>query len=233
MYRCFEVSPGTHSLFSMIDKKPHAARRKVIGQAVNERSMRLFESVMIEQIDIFIGLLDSSTHEAAGVNMTNLVENLAIDIVGLLAFGYQLRTQIDPANRFMASGMKAANYAGNIVLHFFLLYQIGLPYLANHSKNEVFASYRRLLDTMVKTRMAEDKHAKHDLFSITHQANNQLKDPSQGVRADVVWHEGLAFIPAGLYLPILKLSPAFQLTILLCLQEPSLHPLLSVPHSSI
>lgn len=81
------ITPGKPSTFNTIDKRKHRVKRKVVGQAVNDKAMRAFEPTMLEQVDIFIEQLLASAHDCSPVNMTERCKWLGMDIVGLLAFG--------------------------------------------------------------------------------------------------------------------------------------------------
>lgn len=72
------------------DPKSHSARRRLIGQAVTERTMRSFAPNMLELIDDYLGLILASPN---AVNMTQRTRLLAPDVVGRLAFGYDLGMQ--------------------------------------------------------------------------------------------------------------------------------------------
>jgi cytochrome P450 len=61
---------------------------------------------------------------------------------------------------------------------------------------------------MITARMAEDIHAKHDLFSIIQQANSELPDPSQGIRESEIWLGAHAFFPAGAFSTSTAISAA-------------------------
>lgn len=56
-------------------------------------------------------------------------------------------------------------------------------------------SYLRLLEKMIETRLAEEKHAKHDLYSIVVDAMEG--SDSEGIKLSEIWSEALFFFPAG------------------------------------
>lgn len=76
-----------------MDKTVHRFKRKLVGQALSERSMHLFEPVVSGQLDVFVRCLDQSARSGQPVNMALQVTRLAYDIVSLLAFGQPLHTQ--------------------------------------------------------------------------------------------------------------------------------------------
>ena len=83
----------------MIDRAAHLRRRKIIGPALSERSMRMFEPTLREQTDIFIDeILGSCT---SPINMTERCQRLAMDIAAHLGFGFPLEVQTREENRFL------------------------------------------------------------------------------------------------------------------------------------
>ncbi|KAI5923348.1 cytochrome P450 [Camillea tinctor] len=171
-------SPGVYSLFTVIDKPSHSVKRKIVGQALNDRSMRIFEPTMTEQIDLFIKYLSLCSKDAKPVNITDRVAYLACDIIALLSLGFRLRLQTDPSYRWMIQGMFLANHLANVRMQYFRLQQL-----------------RRLLEKMIITRSSEDKHVRYDLYSIASEANSE----GEAIRASEIWSEAMVFFPAGAF----------------------------------
>ncbi|KAK7968020.1 cytochrome P450 [Apiospora aurea] len=48
------VASGKPSLFNIIDRRHHREKRKLIGHAISDKSLRAFEPTLVEQIDIFL-----------------------------------------------------------------------------------------------------------------------------------------------------------------------------------
>ncbi|ROV95735.1 hypothetical protein VMCG_07629 [Cytospora schulzeri] len=107
------------------DPKSHSARRRLIGQAITERSMRSFAPNMIELVDAYLRLILASPE---AVNMTEKTRLLAVDI------------------------------------------------------------------TMIKTRMAQDRHRQTDLFSFIADEMDARPDTLNG---GAMWSEAAFFMAAG------------------------------------
>ncbi|KAI0475941.1 cytochrome P450 [Xylariaceae sp. FL0804] len=189
-YENMAVTPGVWDTFSVTDKSIHRVKRKLISQAISERSMRIFEPTMMDQIDIFLSILHSSS--GAPVNMTDRLKRLGMDIVGLLAFGSALNTQTDPKNRFLISAHVFGGHRSNLFIQFPLL---KATRIYNILESLATADVRRYFDTInniIAARVAEDKHVRHDLYSLV----SDHMDTSGGVRSEM-WAEALFFFPAG------------------------------------
>lgn len=160
-------------------------KRKRIGQAVTDQSMRRFEPTMREQIDLFLEELNQASKNSSPVDMTNKCKLLGLDIAGRLAFGYGLDLQTNPANRFLIPGMVGENHLHNMLMQFPLLTPIKkIVYFINQ------APLRRskvILDRLIASRLAEDKDAKHDLYSVT----ADYLSPTD------IFREAIFFLPAG------------------------------------
>ena len=101
--------------------------------------MRKFEPVMRQQINTFLQLLASPELRKVPINMTVLVKRLTFDIVGLLAFGNNLKTQTDAAYRSLIDAQTAGNHRSNIFLQYPFLYKTKI-----FSLLELFASNQAL-----------------------------------------------------------------------------------------
>ncbi|CAJ2500518.1 Uu.00g033710.m01.CDS01 [Anthostomella pinea] len=75
------------SIINAIDKDQHRRKRKFIGPALTERSMRTFGPIMAAQIGLFLKQqLYSASHTGTPVDMTERCQRIGVDVVGLLAF---------------------------------------------------------------------------------------------------------------------------------------------------
>ncbi|ROW18107.1 hypothetical protein VPNG_00185 [Cytospora leucostoma] len=173
------------------DPKSHSARRRLIGQAVTDRTMRSFEPNMLELVDSYLGLILASP---GAVNMTERTRLLAMDIVGQLAFGYDLGMQKRPDNHFIPKAIGVSHYRFNIYHHLYFLSWIEPTRLLNYLQRDNKLKYWRLLQTMIKTRMAQDKHAQTDLFSFIADAMSAQPDTLNG---GAMWTEAAFFMSAG------------------------------------
>ncbi|KAI0110922.1 cytochrome P450 [Nemania sp. FL0031] len=188
-------APDVYSLFTIIGKEPHRAKRRIVGSAINERAMRIFEPTMIEQVDLFINILFASSQKSEPLNMTEVVTRLACDLVALLSLGFPLKLQTDPANRFMVTGMFRANHLANTRMQWFRLHQLRVFSLLNYFTNDIRERYKRLLETMIKARLSEDKDIREDLYSIMTNAMSR----GENVRMSDIWTEAISFFPAGAF----------------------------------
>lgn len=113
---------GQGNLLSTIDKQRRRQKRKIYGRLLSERSLQDFEPTMHVESNVFLRQLLANAGTGKPVNMTPLCERLATDILGLLAFGYALETQIKDDNRFLPRAimgrMALANMFGtSIIVH--------------------------------------------------------------------------------------------------------------------
>ncbi|KAI1842150.1 hypothetical protein JX265_005727 [Neoarthrinium moseri] len=100
---------NTPSVFTALDRADHRRRRRVVGQAISERSMREFEPTMMSQIDVFLVQLLHSSRQGQVVEMTSRCKWLAMDVIGLLAFGASWKTQTEETLRFLPKVFAALN----------------------------------------------------------------------------------------------------------------------------
>jgi cytochrome P450 len=104
-YRQSQFNPQ-HNIFGTLDKERHRQKRRIYGQVLSDRSLRIFEPTMIDEIDIFLKQLTTQD----SVNMAILCERLTADIAGQLAFGQPLRTQTESTNRVFPRAMLSMNF---------------------------------------------------------------------------------------------------------------------------
>lgn len=193
VYRATLQAPDVYSLFSVIDKPSHRVKRRIVGQVINERSMRMFEPTMTEQVDLFIQFLFISSKDETPVNMTDRVTYLACDIISLLSLGFPLNVQVDSTYRWMVDGMFLANHLANVRMQQYLLHQLRVFSLLRYFGNDTRERWKRLLERMIRTRTSEEKDGRHDLYSVAAEANSQ----GETMRMSELWSEVISFFPAG------------------------------------
>ncbi|KAF2963726.1 hypothetical protein GQX73_g9841 [Xylaria multiplex] len=158
------------TVFIAQDRQLHRVRRQLIGQAVSERSMRIFEPKMLEQVDIFLRRVLKSTQTKGAIpskiNMTESARLLGFDLAALLAFGYNL------------SPDKARQQ---------------FPFLTVFRR--LRSQYLSLVQNIITSRIKEDKDAHHDLYSIVADHLDQSKPG--GIRQSELWAEATSFLPAA------------------------------------
>ncbi|KAI1074441.1 cytochrome P450 [Whalleya microplaca] len=208
LYLCGDKSLRNKSVFVTIDKAAHRSRRKLVGQAISERSMRDFEPVMITQINIFLRQLWASSlaAEPTPVNMSQRCEYLGLDVVGLLSFGYNFDLQTSEKNRFLTRSIAIASWHANVLLQLPLLSWFKTETIMNLSFYKIQMGAYRLLETMIKQRLAIDKDAKHDLYSYV---ADDLGPGSDQLDQTDLWSEAIFFLQAGGDTTSLCLSATF------------------------
>ncbi|KAI9146957.1 putative cytochrome p450 protein [Paramyrothecium foliicola] len=179
------------STFDTLDLDDHRRKRKIISQPISERRLRTFEPTMIEQVDNFINQLHNASSEAEPINMTDWCRNLAGDIIGQLAFGYPLKLLTEDTNRWLLPGLLMVTYRVNVLMQFPLLQSID-P-LIKFLGRKIRRRYITVAETMIKSRVALDKDAKHDFYSVV---IDHLKTGSS-LKDSELWIEGFLYISAG------------------------------------
>lgn len=147
---------------------------------------------MAAQIDIFIqNLLSSiSSSGAEPVNMSERCKWLGFDIVGLLAFGFQLHVQTEPQYRFILRGLVAGNFQSNTFMQFPLLKQTGLNTLLRGLGNSSRNKFLSTLDHMASTRLSQGRDARTDLVSfVAEGTEGKALDDAQ--LRELLYSEGL------------------------------------------
>ncbi|KAI0914297.1 cytochrome P450 [Ustulina deusta] len=165
-YLASQRAPSAYGLFNSIDRMMHQRKRKLLGPVVNDRSMRAFEAVMMDQIDVFLeGLFSACQKPATPVNMTEKLEYLTMDIMGQFVFGYPLNLQTDVTYRFMTD--TTANFFLNIALQLPFLSKARISNLRRLRTLLRGKGYRHVLQKMIRNRLAEGQDAKHNLLFMT------------------------------------------------------------------
>ncbi|RCI09955.1 hypothetical protein L249_8582 [Ophiocordyceps polyrhachis-furcata BCC 54312] len=180
------------NLFDTPDKDEHRRKRKVIGQVVSDRSLRVFEPIMSTQIDIFLCRLRDVARKGEIVNVTEMCRRLAVDVVGYLAFGYPLRTQTETTNRFIPEAMGKAIYMTNL---YYTWPALGIfqPLLRWLARKKVF-TFQQAVRKMIVARMAEPRDAKPDFYGL---ASGELNAVGDQLDDSELWNEALFFVTAG------------------------------------
>ncbi|KAK7981327.1 cytochrome P450 [Apiospora saccharicola] len=189
---------GVYSVFNTLDRKMHAYKRKIVGHAFSQRSIRSFEPALLSQVDIYLEqllALSSSQQQQQFVNMTEKLGRLAADIIGQLALGYDLATQTSEENRFLPRSMTLSFFVGNISHHFPAFYRVHTNWVFDYLLYETREKFSRLLEKMVKSRLALDTHAVPDFFSFV--ADELPPGEAAKTRDSVIWKESLVFLAAG------------------------------------
>ncbi|KUI69430.1 putative cytochrome P450 12c1, mitochondrial [Cytospora mali] len=105
------------------------------------------------------------------------------DIICHLAFGYPLDTQTSPTNRPFLAAMSTINARISLYMNWPAT-SIVLNPLIKWLDRKRAAYFRKSIQTMIRTRMAMDKDAKHDLYSmaLSGKAGEGNVESDEGVR---------------------------------------------------
>ncbi|KAI1380115.1 cytochrome P450 [Hypoxylon crocopeplum] len=189
----------TYNVWNAVDKQLHRTRRRLIGEAVAERSMRRFEPIMAEQINIFLGKILDSSRDAdsknSAVNMTDQIKRLSFDIVCRLGFGYPLNCQTNPEYGLVSKAINAGTYLQNLNLQFPPFRFLQPFFFAVIFNFGQLRDYFELIAKMIGSRLSQDPKAVHDLYSIVASELDTKADDSIGSKD--LWSEAGLFITAG------------------------------------
>lgn len=177
--------------FDTLDLEEHRRKRKIISQPISERKLRTFEPVMIKQVNEFIAHLHTAARKAEPANMTEWCRNLAGDIIGHLAFGYPLKLLTEDTNRWLLPGLLMVTYRVNVLMQFPLLQH--LDPLIKFFGRKIRQRYLKVAETMIQARLALEKDAKYDFYSMV---VDHLR-PGKSLRDSELWGEGFLYISAG------------------------------------
>ncbi|KAI0140025.1 cytochrome P450 [Hypoxylon sp. NC0597] len=194
LYRASQVQPDKYNVFNSRDKTTHRIKRRLVGQALSDHSLRQFEPTLLEQIDRFLKVLLRASETSSPVNMTPATRHLGLDIIGQLGFGYDLKLQTDDEHRFLTKAIMFSNFRINLCMQFPLLTHLRLDVLASLVPNSIRARLLATVEKMITTRLAQPVDAKRDLLSfIAPKLETDLKD----VQRSDLWPEAVFFFGAG------------------------------------
>jgi cytochrome P450 len=168
----------------------------MVSKALSEQKMRCFEPIMLDHVDTFLKQVLRSSQLDEPVNMTERCKRLGVDIIGQFGFGYALNTQTEVTNRFVLKGLAGVSYKSNVYIQAPVFQWFGLD-LFFPRLYALKMRYLVLLKRMVKTRLAQGKKPKEDLFSYLMYAKDPESDEKINL-ADLI-SEATFFFPAGTY----------------------------------
>ncbi|KAK8039561.1 cytochrome P450 [Apiospora rasikravindrae] len=185
----------TPSVFTALDKPDHRRRRRAVGQAISERSMRSFEPTMLSQIDVFLLQLLRSCrpNQPQVVDMTPRCKYLAMDIIGHLAFGHAFRTQTDETLRLIPRAFAGLNPVVYLFMNWPKTHRLVDPAVQWLLRARVGA-FRRVLAGVVSDRMALPRDAKHDLYSLVATDERVGQAQLEGIRRSEIWGRRVFFL---------------------------------------
>ncbi|KAI0147320.1 cytochrome P450 [Xylariaceae sp. FL1272] len=193
IYLATQARPGAFSIWNVLDRELHRRKRKMVGRATSDASMKLFEPLMLEQIDIFIDLLRKNAGRPT--DMKTRCSYLSFDIIGLLSFGFNLRLQTDETNQFLPELLSRTNHRMNVYMQIPIIPRYKLQKFLNLPFRKERDKTARLIELMVRSRMSQDKDAKRDLYF--HVADAVQAKDDETLRVGDLWLEAFFFIIAG------------------------------------
>ncbi|KAI1326131.1 cytochrome P450 [Xylariaceae sp. FL0255] len=191
-YLVGDASLKDKTIFCAIDPDVHRTKRKLIGQVISDRAMRNFEPIMLQQIEIFLQELRRSCHDSRDpepVNMHRLCQYLGMDIVGLLSFGYEFHLQTNEKNRFLLKSIEYMSWHANVLIQMPVLSWLFTEVWLNLFLFRIQIKSYRLLQTIIKERLALEKEARFDLYSSL--------AGSDKLEVNDIWSEATFFLQAG------------------------------------
>ncbi|KAK8065057.1 hypothetical protein PG997_011804 [Apiospora hydei] len=188
------VASGKPSLFNVIDKRHHREKRKLIGHAISDKSLRAFEPTLVEQVNTFLCQLLAASRQSRPVELSERSKQLGMDIVGLLAFGYPLQMLTSTENHFLMRGLKVGTFQNNAFMQWPLLKKLGVHHLMVYLGKKQRMQYLRSLQNMISSRVAQGRHAKRDLFSF---AADYVGSSENEIGTSELFGEALFFFPAA------------------------------------
>jgi cytochrome P450 len=176
------------NMFNEADRELHRQKRKTVGPAISERAMRFFEQDLSEEVDVFVTLLLEASQKNEVIDMTPRCERLGVDIVGRLAFGFQLKSQREPAHRHITEGIKARSALSSVYMAWPILRILNpvFTWLSTRRETDKENLYKSLR-TVIGSRMVLLKEAKHDFYA----------QVSGVMPPDELWAEAILIVGAG------------------------------------
>lgn len=180
-------------MFNALDREEHSHKRRVVGQLITERSMRLFEPTMARQLGVFLRQLLISSQKNEIVNMTTRCQRLGADVVGLLAFGYEMKTQTEDTNKIIPAAMKSIGYRISLYMAWPTISFID-PVIRWLGRKQIPKFYQELRK-MIGRRMSMPKDAAHDLYAVA--SGDVTPSGDKGLQDTDLWSEASFFVMAG------------------------------------
>jgi cytochrome P450 len=126
--------------FTMINKKEHARRRRIIAPIVSDGAMRRLEPVMLIHIKKFVSLIsntdenrldltncttNASNEWTVARNMTHWAHYLSFDVMGDLIFGVKYDLLGSMASRYVFEAIDESNKRMSVLIHLPIIRSIG------------------------------------------------------------------------------------------------------------
>ncbi|KAI1488496.1 cytochrome P450 [Biscogniauxia mediterranea] len=194
-YLVSQRKPGVYGLFNAISRNLHQKKRRLCAPVVNERAIRAFEPILVDQINILIQQLLSSCRDGSAdpVNMTERFKYLTLDIMSRFAFAYPLNLQTEDTYRRITNNTMA-NFCLNVGLQLPSLANIQTPALRYIRVLIRGNGYLDILEKMIRNRLSEGPHAKQDLLYMT---DSSTVSEDDAITIAEIRSEAIFFITAG------------------------------------
>ncbi|KAI1748763.1 cytochrome P450 [Xylaria castorea] len=157
-------------VFNTIDPHLHRARSKVVRRAIGPQVIQHFEATLLQQVDIFVQKLNlrcgNNRIPLQQVNITELCELLALDVVGRLVFGYSFDLQTHKYYIPVHRAIKLQCFMFNIFMQQPFFKRILSPLLALSTFLGYQDPFLRTLNVIIDTRESDDKDGKTDFYSV-------------------------------------------------------------------
>src|ERR1700753_3527311 len=126
--------------FTMINKKEHARRRRIIAPIVSDGAMRRLEPVMLFHIKKFVSLISNTDKNRLDLtncttkasngwtvarNMTQWAHYLSFDVMGDLIFGVKYDLLGSMASRYVFEAIDESNKRMSVLIHLPIIRSIG------------------------------------------------------------------------------------------------------------
>ncbi|KAI9162800.1 Cytochrome P450 monooxygenase apf7 [Paramyrothecium foliicola] len=191
-YVASQLRGSVPSIFGTLDRLQHRKKRRLMSEALSDGGIRLFEHSMRAQIDVFLQKILDASKESVPVDMSPICQRLAIDVIGLLAFGFSLKTQTEEAYQFLQPAIDNAAWRINTYMQMPSLAPIeGI--LLTLGKRQ-FTEFSNAVQHMIQTRIAKPKDSQHDLYKVL---ADHIGSDLDGIEEGEVWSEAMFFIMAG------------------------------------
>ncbi|XDG01693.1 hypothetical protein ABKA04_001308 [Annulohypoxylon sp. FPYF3050] len=183
-----------HTTLTARDRQVHRSRQQLVGQVLSGRFMRIFESTMLEQVNLFIDQLRVSAKESVLVNMTERAQHLAFNVATLLAFGFDLELHTSEENQEMPALLDKAVFWSNVFLQWPGIRKFKFMLSIFQKARQTKGKYVALIKKMIVSRMRQGDNGPQDLYSIFAKA---LKTNTADIRQGELWAEANTFLPGA------------------------------------
>jgi cytochrome P450 len=172
------------NMFTMINKKEHARRRRIVGPIISDAAMRRLERTMLLHIIKCFSLLgdtcdnnsgssvtflaDSSKGWSKSRNMSNWCDYLSFDMMGELIFGVRYNLLGSTTHRYVFDAIAESNQRMSVLIHLPIIRSIRrldrfLFPRAIKARNRFLGFVSRLLEDCMETK---SETTSRTLFSI-------------------------------------------------------------------